>query len=244
MAQDLSRSNQNRPAAQSSTGATTRHSTGGAARTLGKILDRYRASKGWQPLPDADHMQMVAAMLEVLEIAGVPVGQYENCFRAARQAQLEKQAAGESVGPLGADEMAVEWIKIKKFNDEMEREGQKVRMLAKNSAAACQRCFGKEPHVRSCDHRPITDEERAEQARINAVEAKRIREGMRKVGAPKPPARAAQKVPPGLLFKCDSCRRTLNVLRELDGAECGALLNRYTSDEGKARAAYRARYGR
>lgn len=206
-----------------------------AAATLGQILDRYRISKGWQPLSDDDHDQMIAAWLEVLSVTGVPVEYYDACYKAARQTQIERQAAGESVGPLGADELAAEWLKIKKFNDEMNR--QSVKMLAEVNPRHCLRCYGtgseEMPDGTSragCEHAPLSEEEKAERDRLQRERVQFAREQARQIGRPKPPVPGPPPPPPGLKFRCDSCGRRLNVLRDMDGRTCGDLLNRGTHE--------------
>ncbi|HEX7313268.1 MAG TPA: hypothetical protein VF297_05080 [Pyrinomonadaceae bacterium] len=182
---------------------------------------------------------MTAAWLEVLDISGVPAEQYEACYAAAVQARAERRAAGENLVHLTADELAAEWLKIKRLHDEMQREEMKHRMLTENAPGACQRCLGTGKDstpdgVIDCDHVPLTDEQKAARDALRDEKLAWIRAEMKKVGAPKPPVRDAPKPPPGLWFKCDSCSRRLNVLRDMDGQRCGDLLNRGTH-EGELR---------
>lgn len=177
-------------------------------------------------------MAMTAAWLEVLDISGVPAEQYESCYAAAVQARAERKANGEQLSHLTADELAAEWIKLRRLHDEIVREEMKGHLLAENAAAACERCFGKEPHVRTCDHRPLTDAEREEQAKVNAAEARKLREQMKQIGSPKPVAREPKPDPPGFWLVCDACGHRYNFMKRQAGDACGYLKNRYLSEGG------------
>jgi ribosomal protein L44E len=179
----------------------------------------------------------VAAWLEILEVSGVPVEHYEACYRAARQSQIERAALGEEVLPLSADDLAVEWIKIRNLNAEIER--QSVKMLAEVNPRHCLRCYGTGKEEMSdgtsragCAHLPVSEEEQAERTRLQIERVKFAREQAKRIGAPKPPSTERPKPAPGLSFKCSSCGRVLLVLREPDGQPCGDLLNR-GHDEGE-----------
>jgi ribosomal protein L44E len=202
-----------------------------AAETLGQILDRYRASKNWQAQSDADHNLTVAAWLEILDIAGVPVRHYESCYKAARQTQIECQAAGESVGPLGADELAAEWIKIRRLNEEIERTS--VKMLAEVNPRHCLRCYGTGDEEMSdgtvrkgCAHEPLSDDEKAERNRLQRERVRFAREQAAHIGRPKPPVVERPKAPPMLSLTCSNCGRKVQRLYCEEGQTCGDLLNR------------------
>lgn len=194
---------------------------------------------GWQPLSDDDHEQMVAAWLEALSVSGVPVKHFDSCYRAARQTQIERKGKGESTGPLSAEDLAVEWVKLRELHAEMEREGQKVKMLAENAAHACERCLGTgtdpDPDgARPCDHVPLTPEEKAERDSLRDEKLSWLREQMKHVMRPKPVEKAAAPKPPaGVWLKCTKCPRKINVLYvDEPGRPCGALVNASTSDAG------------
>jgi hypothetical protein len=174
---------------------------------LGQILDRYRTSQNWQPLPDDDHNQMVAAWLEVLEVSGVPVEHYDSCYRAARQTQIELKAKGESVGPLGAEDLAVEWVKLRELHAEMQREEMRHRALTESAAAACQRCLGRKPAVDTCDHRPLSEEELMTQAEAYAENARALREMLAKKPAVKSMPAEEFKMDLSVTYTCTDCAR-------------------------------------
>lgn len=215
----------------------TPSSTAERAKALGTLIVKFRLTNGWQLLPTADQMAMTAAWLEVLDISGVPAEQYEACYAAAVQARAERRANGEQLSHLTADELAAEWLKIKRLNDELRVEELKHRALCEVNPKSCERCFGTMREempgggVREdCDHTPLSDEERAARDDEKRERLKWLREQAKQIGRPKPAVVERPKVPAGLHYKCDSCRRALNVLRELDGQECGDLLNRGTHD--------------
>jgi hypothetical protein len=107
---------------------TTPQSTGlPRGKMLGSIIAKFRLTNGWQPLPTKDQLAMTAAWLEVLDISGVPPEQYESCYAAAMQARAQRKADGEQLSHLTADELAAEWLKIRRLHDEMNR--QAVKML-------------------------------------------------------------------------------------------------------------------
>lgn len=208
-------------------------------RTLGSIIAKFRLANGWQPLPPDDQLAMTAVWLEVLDISGVPANQYEACYAAAMQARAERKANGEQLSHLTADELAAEWIKIKRFNDEMRRDEMKNRLLAEVNPGSCERCFGTGREempgggVREdCDHAPLTDEERAARDEEKREKLAWLRERAREVGRPKPVKVEAPKPPAGVWLKCDSCPRKVNVLHYEAGQKCGELLNR-GHDEGE-----------
>jgi len=239
MAHELNRDNRTQsPRGRNSLATATTPDSGAAleraAETLGQILDRYRISKGWQPLSDDDHDLMVAAWLEVLSVAGVPVEQFDACYRAARQTQIEARAKGGDAGPLGADDLAAEWIKIRQFNDEMSREEMKHRQLAAVNPRHCLRCYGtgKEELVdgsvrEGCVHTPMSDEEAAERTRLQRERIQFAREqAKRQIGAPKEPMQGPPKPPPGVWLTCSKCPRKVNVLHYEPGERCNDFLNR------------------
>lgn len=181
---------------------------------------------------------MVAAWLEVLAVSGVPVEHFDSCYRAARQAQVEAVAAGGETKPLSAEDLAVEWIKVRRMNDEMRREEMKHRALAEVNPKSCERCFGTGREempgggVRpDCDHTPLSDEERAARDEEKREQLAWLREQAKQVGRPKPVTVEAPKPPVGVWLRCDSCPRKVNVLHYEPGQKCGDLLNR-GHDEG------------
>jgi hypothetical protein len=152
-------------------------------------------------------MAMTAAWLEVLDISGVPVEQYEACYSSAVQSRAERRANGEQLSHLTADELAAEWIKIRRLHDEMEREGQKVRMLAENAVSQCQRCFGKKPAADSCDHVPLTEEEKRKQAEAYAENARQLREMLAKKPAIHSMPVEDSKMDLSVTYTCIGCGR-------------------------------------
>lgn len=183
---------------------------------------------------------MTGAWLEVLDISGVPVEQYGSCYAAAMQARAQRKADGEQLSHLTADELAAEWLKIKRFNDEMRVEEMKHRALAEVNPKSCERCFGTvleelpgRPARPGCEHKPLTADERLERDREKAEQLKSVREEMKRIGRPKPVAIDRPKPPAGHWLKCDKCPNRVNVLHVTEGQRCGYLLNRYASDEGE-----------
>lgn len=67
------------------------------------------------PEEKVDHQHYVMTFLEVLGAAGVPVDQYEICFRRARVARARKEAEGKSVSfKITPEEIAAQWFVIQK----------------------------------------------------------------------------------------------------------------------------------
>jgi hypothetical protein len=190
---------------------------------------------------------MVAAWLEVLEVSGVPVEHYDSCYRAARQTQIELKAKGESVGPLGAEDLAVEWVKLAELHAEMQREEMKHRALPANAASACPKCYGtgleRMPNGsvrKGCQHEgwspDFEDElERNEGARREEIRkgADFLKEALGKVGSPKPVANANAPKQIGVILGCtnEACKRKVNTLYGYEpGQTCSELLNRGVHD--------------
>jgi hypothetical protein len=206
---------------------------------MGQILDRYRTSQGWQPLPDADHAQMVAAWLEVLHVAGVPAEQFDACYRAAIQTRLERRARGEELGPLSANDLATEWVRVRAMHAELN----KTRLLPENAVHACQACFGTgfrrmpDGSVRpGCSHEGMTLREEEEYARSEderREEVRRqtelLREAMSKIGSPRPARNVPEPKPKGTPLICTNpaCRwRVSTYFGFEEGQTCSDLLNR------------------
>ena len=214
---------------------TTRPSTAPLpkGRLLGSIIAKFRLSNGWQPLPQDDQLAMTAVWLEVLDISGVPAEQYEACYAAAVQARAERKANGEQLSHLTADELAAEWLKIKRMNDELRVEEMKHRALAEVNPGSCLRCFGTGREempgggVREdCDHTPLSDEERAARDEEKRERLNWLREQAKQVGRPKPVVVDRPKPPAGVWLKCDKCPNRVNVLYYEVGQTCRQFLNR------------------
>jgi hypothetical protein len=181
-------------------------------------------------------MAMTAAWLEVLDISGVPPEQYEACYSAAVQARAERKAGGEQLSHLTADELAAEWIKIRRLNEEIER--QSVKMLAAVNPRHCLRCYGtgKEEMADGtsrpgCAHLPVSDEEQAERTRLQKERIQFAREQARqRVGNPEPFIGPVMAVPRLVRLKCSKCPRTVDRLHYEAGQVCNDLLNRGQGD--------------
>lgn len=130
------------------------------AAELGQLIDRYRLSQGFNPLPTDDHNRAVVAWYEVLAYAKVPRESWPVCYRAAMQRRAERKAEGREVWPLSADDLVAEFQGIRRLNDELD----KSRLLPQHAAAPCPRCFGTgfermpDGSVRpGCKHEPIDE---------------------------------------------------------------------------------------
>lgn len=196
---------------------TTAYSAGESeARLVGAVIDKWRLSNGWSPLPLSDQIAMVAAWFEILESARVPARMYNACYLSAMQRRAELKAEGKELSGLTVDDLVAEWSKIRRVNDEI---NSTQKLLPENAGAACQRCFGTgkeempDGSVRpDCRHLPLTREERRERAQAKARQIEFIREAVKKVGAPKPAVSASLVAPRGERFQCSACGRVVNSL--------------------------------
>lgn len=211
------------------------------AAVIGTIIDLGRGALGWNRLPEKEQDAMVCSFYLELSDEGVPSERWMDCYRAAAKRRRQMQREGKPVGALTAGELTAEWESIRCMHAELD----KTRLLPSRARGACSRCFGtgfermSDGSVRpGCPHDEWTPEDESELERNEeqrradvARQAEVRREALKAVAGPKPPAPNVQPPPPkGLDYKCDSCTRTLNVLRELDGATCNDLLNRGTND--------------
>jgi hypothetical protein len=159
---------------------------------------------------------MTAAWFEVLDISGVPPEQYESCYAAAMQARAQRKADGEQLSHLTADELAAEWLKIRRLHDEMNR--QAVKMLPETAATVCPRCDGtgleRMPNGSrrpGCKH-DFADEDAAahiieRDAALVKEKAAEMREALSKMATIKsiPAESIADKLT--IVYTCTACRR-------------------------------------
>lgn len=92
-----------------------------AAEELGKIFDRFRRQTDWRLEGEEtveakkDRGQFIAAALEVLGAARVPVESYERLYRRAMVSRARRRAEGKSVNfKLSGEDLATEWFVLQK----------------------------------------------------------------------------------------------------------------------------------
>lgn len=93
---------------------------------IGDIIDRFRQGIGWNlkdeqtPEARAERKRLIAIFLEQLGAGGVPVEQYERCYRRATATRARRRADGkENPFHITPEELVSEWFLLKK-----ERENQ------------------------------------------------------------------------------------------------------------------------
>lgn len=88
-------------------------STEAAADVVGRILNRFRMAQGWAAEDPENHKLRVAAWLEVLGVARVPVERYDELYRRALDTRTRKQAQGLEVFYVRPDDLVVEWLALR-----------------------------------------------------------------------------------------------------------------------------------
>lgn len=190
------------------------------------MIDRFRFSQGWQPLPTDDHNRMVAAFYEILEGAKVPPEMYDACYQAYMQHRSELKAQGKDPGVMAADDLVAEWWKVRRLNQEID----KTRLLPEYNLASCQRCFGTgkeempDGSVReNCEHLPFAEGEIEERAKAKAKAIEFLRESAAKIGSPKPVETVKPKYQK---LACSACgRKSSTYFGWTVGETCGQLIS-------------------
>lgn len=202
-----------------------------AAELLGNVIDRWRISQGWSPMANDDHDRVLCVWFEILSHAGVPPRAYASCYNSAMARRAELKAQGRELQHLTADDLVVEWLKIRGRPEDSGG----VRLLPEHAGGACQRCFGTgkeempDGSVREgCRHLPFTERELEERARAKAAAIRILREANAKISAIKsaaPPRGPSE--PAGEPLQCSACGRKVNTSAGWAVNEtCGMLLAR------------------
>lgn len=80
-----------------------------AEAAVGRILNKFRIAQGWNAESPEDHALRVAAWLEILGIAEIPVEQYDDLYRRAMATRMRREAAGEKLFALTPGELVAEY---------------------------------------------------------------------------------------------------------------------------------------
>lgn len=199
------------------------------AKAIGHVLDRFRFSQGWQPLPTDDHNRTVMAFHEILDGAKVPPSMYGSCYQAYMQRRAELKSEGKDVGPMAADDLVAEWWRIRRLNQEIDN----TRLLTANASGTCRRCYGtgkeemEDGTVRDgCEHLPMDEEEnRARTAAAIQRGVQFVRDATAKIGNSKPSTLKLVE-DQGQRLKCSACGRKVNTLMGWQAGEtCGRLID-------------------
>lgn len=184
-------------------------------RVLGKIIQEYYQAMQYDSLNLQDLLNRAIAWKTPTAI--IPVEEIYNCYaRAVGNFKGEK--------PLSAFDLVSAWRSIWQ---EREDGLDKSRLLTANAVGCCERCYGRGYEIvvdrngnrgsRKCDHRPYTDEERAEY--FEGVElVSRMREKMRRTSEENARIEELKKKeerrekPQGVDLICSSCARSVNTL--------------------------------
>lgn len=168
------------------------------AAELSMLIDKSRAAMEWNRLPADEQNIHIIVWFETLADAGVPQSRWGDCHRAARGREIKRREQGKDRQVITADDLCVEWAEIKR----MHRDIDESHLLPANALAACQKCFGVQPHVRYCDHE-FADSE-PDDPLLSAEQAKVIHAGMLRLVSVKSIDRA---------LRCDTCELTFTTAR-------------------------------
>lgn len=189
------------------------------------ILTEYREA---QQLPQLTGDQLEIRIASWLPItAPIPAERLKDCYVWAMQNRS-------SQFPLSAVELLDAW---KHLQNRAETEGSSSlrddHLLTANAAGACLRCDkeGREIHLDGsiggpCDHRPFTNEEKAEASRIRAqIIADAQTEATKRIQAKKQ-AEVQKPKFVNIRMECNYCRRRVDNdgVMWKDGDVCGAAL--------------------
>jgi hypothetical protein len=207
---------------------------------LAKILLDDRLAHQYEVDDPRDTDILAQAMLPVTR--SIPVEYLYESYVVA----MEMRAPGDTYQIKGVEMVAAFNTRIRGLleMESVTHGGHNQKLLPERSAAGCPRCV-KELDQASrtmvcrevmpdgsvggpCDHRPMTDEERAERGRANAERLASIRAEVERAQAAR--RKAEEKARPkfvNIRMECDGCRRRVDSdgVMWKDGDACGALLS-------------------
>jgi hypothetical protein len=191
---------------------------------LAKILYDDKVSRQFDAREPEDADTIVSSMLPLTQ--SIPTNQLYPCYVRA----MEMRAIGNTF-PVSGLELLQAWKELK-GSVEMESIDTS-RLLTENAAGACLRCDkeGREIHLDGsiggvCDHRPFTEEERAEASRVKAEIIARAQEEANKRLQAKRQAEVQKPKFVNILMECNQCHRRVDNdgVMWKDGDICGAAL--------------------
>lgn len=199
---------------------------------LGQILVAYREAMQFNQPDDEEGEALefrVAAWIPLTLC--IPAERLFDCYIWAMQNRR-------SDFPLSAPDLVKAWRGIQDSSEtQSAAAGGKYKMLSQFAPGACERCFGTGMEIMpdgsvrpNCQHQPLTGEDRELAREAQAEVAKFMREALKNIGKPKPPA-TPKKDERGTRLVCGSCQRKVWTVFGFEvGGRCGELLNRGTHD--------------
>jgi hypothetical protein len=110
------------------------------AEALGKVIDKWRMSQGWQPLTDNDLHATIAVWMEAFDAARVEPNAYHELYLSAIQVRGSAIANGQTPPPFAPELFISLWPALKAKRERQDVES--GRMLAEVAESQCPLCVG------------------------------------------------------------------------------------------------------